>query len=95
MRVVVPLKLMHEWNQQLHALLPGVRSSRVDVLALFTLGVLWSGSVTLLKVVSRLPLVVKDMSTERRLRRWLANEGVEVQALWEPLVTALLACRQG
>jgi hypothetical protein len=89
------LKMLHDWNHQLRLLLPGVRSTRVDALALFTLGVLWSGSATLLKVASRLPLGAADMSTERRLRRWLANRAVPVTAAWRPLVKAMLASRAG
>ena len=89
------LKMLHDWNHQLRLLLPRARSTRVDVLALFTLGVLWSGSVTLLRVASRLPLRAADMSTERRLRRWLANRRVPVTAAWRPLVRAMLASRAG
>lgn len=89
------LKMLHDWNHQLRRLLPGVRSTRVDVLALFALGVLWAGSVTLLRVASRLPLAATDMSTERRLRRWLANGGVDAAALWRPIAAALLAGVRG
>ncbi|MDQ3927996.1 MAG: transposase [Chloroflexota bacterium] len=89
------LKLLHDWNHQLHQLLPDVRSTRVDVLALLTLGVLWSGSVTLLKVAACLPLSATDMSTERRFRRWLANRSVPVTAICRPLVSTMLASRAG
>lgn len=89
------LKMLHDWNHQLRALLPGVRSTRVDALALFTLGVLWASSVTLLKVASGLPLPARDMSTERRLRRWLANRAVPVTGIWRPLVRTMLASRAG
>ena len=52
----IRLKLLHDWDQQLHSLLPGVRSTRVQVLALFSLGLLWAGNVTLLRIAHALPL---------------------------------------
>ncbi len=88
-------QLLQQWDQQLRQLLPAVRVTRVATLALLSLGLLWAGSVTLLKVASSLPLSAYDLSRVRRLRRWLANPAVAVGQLWPPLVTALLACRAG
>ena len=67
------LRLLHTWDQQLWAVLPSVRVTRVAVLAAFSLGILWAGSVTLSKVAGSLPLAASDPSRERRLRRWLAR----------------------
>ena len=67
------LQLLQDWHHQVRALLPGIRATRVATLAAFSLGVLWAGSVTLLTVAQTLPYPVQDLSTERRLRRWLAN----------------------
>jgi hypothetical protein len=89
------LRLWHTWQRQMEALLPSVRVTRVRVLTLFVLGVLWSGSVTLLEVAAALPLAATDASTERRVRRWLANPAVVVAALWRPLLPSLLAARAG
>ncbi len=85
------LELLQEWDQQLGWLLPGERKTRVKALAAFALGVMISGSVTLLKVAHSLPLGAADASVERRLRRWLANGAVSVEAMRGPLVRALLA----
>src|SRR5919202_2836993 len=85
------LKLLQDWRHELRALLPGARATRVATLAAFALGVLWAGSVGLLAVAQALPLPAADMSTERRLRRWLANPPVSVSQLWHPLVPQLLA----
>lgn len=85
------IRLLHDWTRQVRALLPGVRASRTAVLAVFALGMLWAGSVTLLRVAAVLPLAATDPSTERRLRRWLANPAVVVAELWRPLLPALLA----
>jgi hypothetical protein len=89
------LKLLQDWRQQLQALLPGIRATRVATFAAFTLGLLWAGTATLLKVAHALPLGVVDLSTERRLRRWLANRKVPVTALWRPLIKTMLASRAG
>jgi hypothetical protein len=77
------------------ALLPTVRVTRVRVLTLFVLGVLWAGTVTLLEVAAALPLPATDPSTERRLRRWLANPTVVVAEVWPALVPCLLAAKAG
>ena len=37
--------LLHGWMRQVDALLPAVRVTRCRVLALFTLGMVWSGTV--------------------------------------------------
>lgn len=88
-------QLLQQWDHQLRALLPGVRATRVATLALFSLGLLWAGSVTLLRVAATLPVAATDLSRVRRLRRWLANSAVAVGTLWPPLLTALLAGHAG
>lgn len=85
------LQLFHTWTQQLHQLLPTERVTRVRVLALFSLGLCWTTSTALIRLAADLPLPATDLSTERRLRRWLANPRVDVQTLWTPLLRALLA----
>jgi len=79
----------------MQALLPMVRVTRVRVLTLFVLGVLWAGSVTLLEVAAALLVAATDPSTERRLRRWLANPAVVVAELWPLLLPSLLAAKAG
>lgn len=88
-------QLWHQWERQLQALLPHVRVTRIRPLALLSLGILWAGSVTLLQVAASLPLATRDLSRERRLRRWLANRQVSVGHLWPPVLQALLANRAG
>jgi DDE family transposase len=84
------LRLLHEWTNQLHALLPGERITRVRVLALFALGMVWAGTVRVNQVAAALPLGVRVPSIERRLRRFLDNAAVTPQALWQPLLPVLL-----
>ena len=84
------VKGLHAWMDQVESLLPDERATRCRVLALFAAGIVWAGSVTLLKVAAALPLPAADPSTERRLKRFLTNPAVTVAALWQPLLPALL-----
>ena len=85
------VRLLHAWTRQLQALLPAGRATRVTTLALATLGLLWAQHVALPRIAAALPLRARDPSTERRLRRWLANPAVTFAMLWTPLLPALLA----
>jgi DDE family transposase len=89
------LRLWHRWRRQVAALLPTARATRRAVLALFVLGALWAGTLSLVRVAAALPLPAADPSTERRLRRWLANPAVAVGELWAALLPALLAGKAG
>jgi hypothetical protein len=84
------MRLLHEWIAQLHALLPEERITRCRALALFALGMGWAGTVRVNRIAAALPLGVRVLSTERRLRRFLANPAVSVETLWRPLLPALL-----
>ncbi len=84
-------QVLHAWSAQLHALLPEVRVTRVRGLALFAFGMAQAGTVRVNRVARALPLGVRVLSTERRLRRFLANSQVTVAALWQPLLPRLLA----
>lgn len=84
-------QLLHAWISQVTTLLPDVRVTRCRVLALFTLGMVWAGTVRVHRVAAALPLGVRVPSIERRLRRFLANPQVTVATLWQPLLPALLA----
>lgn len=84
------LRLLHAWMGQVEAMLPGVRVTRCRVLALFSVGMMWAGTVRLHQVAAALPLGVRVPSTERRLRRFLDNAAVGAATVWEPLLPALL-----
>jgi Transposase DDE domain len=84
-------QVLHAWTRQVQRLLPTVHATRAATLAAFALGILWSGTVTLLHVAAALPLPASDASSERRWRRFLANDRVSLESLWQPLVPALLA----
>lgn len=88
-------RLLHAWTAQVRAVAPTLRATRAATLARFALGILLAGNVTLLKVAAALPLGACDPSTERRLRRWVANPGVVVDAIWPALLPSLLAGHGG
>lgn len=85
------LRLLHAWTAQVGGLLPGARITRVRVLALLSLGMLLAGTSRITQVAAALPLGVRVPSTERRLRRFLANPAVDQATLWWPLLPVLLA----
>jgi hypothetical protein len=88
-------RLLHEWTAHFQAVVPGLRATRVRVLTLFVLGMIWAESVTLLKIAASLPLSVQDLSTEQRLRRFLANEQIEATAIWQQVLPSLVAGQAG
>ena len=65
------------------------------MLALFALGMIWAGTVRVTWVAAALPLGVRVPSTERRLRRFLANPAVTVETLWRPLLPHLAGALGG
>jgi hypothetical protein len=83
--------LLQSWTDQLCAMLPQERLSRIRALALFSLGMIQAETVRLHRVATALSLPATIPSTERRLQRFLANERVGVATLWQPLVPHLLA----
>jgi hypothetical protein len=84
-------QVLHAWTRQMQTLLPAVHATRAATLAVFVAGMLWSGTVTLLKVAAALPLTATDPSIERRLRRFLGNAHVTTATLWQPVLPTLLA----
>jgi hypothetical protein len=85
------LELLHSWTVQLQQLVPTLRVTRVRVLALLTLGLIWAESSSLPRIAAAVPLPVQDLSTERRVRRWLGNRRVAVIPTWQLLARAFLA----
>jgi hypothetical protein len=75
------LAILQAFTRQLHLLLPGVRCTRTAVLALLVVGLLYSGTIALPRIAAAVPVPASHASTERRLRRWLANAAVDPHAL--------------
>ena len=89
-RVELDWQVLHAWNAQLDALLPEVRVTRVRGLAhLYAWAWCGPGRCGSIGWRGASPLGVRVLSTERRLRRFLANPQVTVTTLWQPLLPAL------
>jgi hypothetical protein len=82
--------LLHTWQAELDRLLPEVRATQRRGFGLLVVGLLWAGSVNLSRIATELPLSATIPSTERRLRRWLANAAIAPSALWRPVLPSLL-----
>jgi hypothetical protein len=67
------LRLLHDWTQQMRSLLPAVHATRAATYALFVLGIVWSGTVTLLKVAELLTAPGQ---------RWQAPVAIFKEAEW-------------
>ncbi len=79
------LRLMHTCTEHLITLLPPIRVTQVRPLALFVLGMRWTGQVHLRGIAAALPLPVADASSEQRVRRWLRTSRVAVAPRWRVL----------
>lgn len=85
------LTIVQNVAHHLHQLLPGIRVTRSRTLAVLVLGMLWAGVVSLPRIAAVVPLAARPASRERRLQRWLANNAVDVRAIWRTLLPVLLA----
>jgi len=84
------LRLLHTWQAELDRLLPEVRATQRRGFGLLVAGLLWAGTVNLIRIATEMPLRARIPSTERRLRRWVANAAIAPHALWAPLLPHLL-----
>lgn len=84
------LRLYHKMFKQVRQWLHGERVTRQRNLALLVVGLYLSQSVYLNKIGSKLPIAAKKLSLADRLRRFLGNAAVQVQAYYEPLLVPLL-----
>lgn len=89
------LSICHAVTAQLGVLLPTVRVTQSRGLGLLVVGLLWAGQVSLTAIAVQLPGRVQTASIEQRLRRWLQNRAVVVDAIWAQLLPPLLASRAG
>lgn len=84
------LQVFHAITEQVRRAVPDERITRVRGLVLLMLGMIWSGQVGLPGIAAALPLPARPVSTERRLRRWVANAHIDVDRLWRPQRRRLL-----
>lgn len=84
------LRLYHKTFCQIRQWLEGERVTRQRNLALLVVGLYLAQSVCLDKISSKLPIPAKKLSLADRLRRFLRNAAIRVEAYYEPLLAALL-----
>jgi hypothetical protein len=84
------MQVFHAMTAHIRETLPDERITRVRGMVLAMLGVIWSRQVGLSEIARTWSLPASPASTERRLRRWMANTQVEVDRLWRPLRRRLL-----
>lgn len=85
------LRLYHKVLHQLQQWLPGERVTRQRNLALLVMGLVTAQGIHLSYIVSTWPLPCRLVSLVNRLRRFLANERVDVWHWYRPLAAQLLA----
>jgi hypothetical protein len=83
-------QLYHTWFKRITQLRPGERVTRLRNLAWMLVGIFQSRSVHLSKVAGKIPGSAKQLSTIRRLSRFLANPALRVRGWYEPIARNLL-----
>lgn len=89
------LRLHHKIFGQIRHWLPDERVTRQRNLALLVVGLYLAQSVYLTKIASKLHLPAKKLSLAGRMRRFLRNAAVKVNAYYEPLLIPLLQAVAG
>lgn len=88
------LKKYDKFLARCRQLLPQERITRLRKMALLVVGLLSSTDGHLLSLAEVMPLPAADLSLEQRVRRWKANEHIDVRVWFEPFVRAALALYQ-
>lgn len=89
------LRLYHRIFGRIRQWLEDERVTRQRNLAFLVIGLYLAGSVHLTKIGSKLPVPAKKLSLADRLRRFLRNTAVTVEAYYQPLLVPLLQAVAG
>lgn len=81
-------RLSHDMPTQIVQMLPDVRVTRSRLFAWFVVGLVQVGRVNLRAIAGVVAHGCHPLSSERRLRRFLANPAIRVADLWHPLMRA-------
>jgi Transposase DDE domain len=89
--------LLSHWHGQVKQLFTLLHGHQKKVLALFVLGAMRAESIVLSRVAEELltETEAKVPSIERRLQRFLSNERLEVELVWEQFLAQVLPFWQG
>jgi len=81
-----------QWSTQVREFLPQIHGHRSKTLAFFVLGVVLAGTTRVPRIAEALlaSSAAKTPSIERRLTRFLANDEIQVESVWTPLLSQLL-----
>jgi hypothetical protein len=91
--------LWERWRSQVKELFPKIHGHQKKTLALFVIGIVLAGSAVLQRVAEGISLQginpAKMTSIERRLARFLANDRIVVNKIWEDFLSQVLPFWQG
>jgi len=84
--------LWSQWHGQVKQFVTMLHGHQKKVLALFVLGAIKAESIVVQRVAEELLEVseAKAPSSERRLERFLSNERIEVEAIWDHFLAQVL-----
>ncbi len=83
-------RLYHTWKAEMRELCPGEHASRLNIFVWFVVGLFLSRSVHLSHIAKKIPGRATHKSTERRLRRLVANPAIRVRSWYRPLAERLV-----
>jgi DDE family transposase len=91
----VSASLYARWQKTVMQICPGVRKTVCNSLAAISLGIIESGSSVMSQIALHLPgasakRIVKPLSNERRIQRFVANPGIRVDAISEQFASLVL-----
>ncbi len=89
--------LLSHWHGQVKQLFTILHGHQTKVLAMFVLGAIRAESIVVQRVAEELltECEAKVPSIERRLQRFVSNERVEVEPVWEQFLSQVLAAWRG
>ena len=89
------LDLLYQWTNELAMQLPGLNSWQAANLALFSYGVIEAESSQQMKIARKVGCGEQTASAEKRLRRFIANEGLGLSRFFVEWTAWVLRCLEG
>lgn len=89
--------LLSQWHGEVKQLFTNLHGHQQKVLSLFVPGAMRAESIVLSRVAEELitETQAKVPRIERRLQRFVSNERVEVEAVWQQFLPQVVSFRQG
>ena len=86
------LKILYQWTKEISRHLPSLNCWQVVNLALFSYGVILSGSSQQAQIARKVVCGERSASAERRLRRFIANENFSLERFFVGWTRWILGC---